>query len=99
MDQWIIGFPSIHYTTAPLLHRTITPVWAVSEDLRRAFLEDFQVLAQPGPKAQFTEPAGRFVQGFEGKFERAVMHWHQPLRAQVPEDFDGFIRPHVHVPK
>jgi len=43
------------------------------------------------------EPARRFIHVFEGEAEGAVVHWDEPPRAQIFEDFHGLVRAHVHV--
>ena len=43
------------------------------------------------------EPAGRFVERFEGEFESAVVHGDESFGVDLLEDFDGFVGAHVDV--
>src|SRR5581483_1309956 len=47
--------------------------------------------------SQLLEPAWGFIHIFKGKFEGSIMHRHKPLRPQITERFNGFIRSHVDV--
>src|SRR5207302_1704627 len=70
-----------------------------SKYLRDAFLEYFDAIAQSVLSGDFLQPARGLVDVFKGEFERAVVHRHEPLRAQVMEHSHGFVRSHVYLAK
>src|SRR6266702_2727158 len=69
----------------------------VSEYLRQTFLEDLQPLGQALFLGQPAQPARRLVHVLKRKPEGAIVHRHQPARAQILEDSDCLVRPHVDV--
>jgi len=66
-----------------------------SKHLRHAFVEDFQARGQLLLRGNFLEPARRLVQRLERQLERAVVHRHKNLRAQIAERLHRLVRPHV----
>ena len=48
-------------------------------------------------RRDFAQPARRLVHLLEGQLERAVVHRHKNLGAQIPERLHRLIRPHVDV--
>ena len=63
----------------------------------KAFLEHADLVEDALLGGNLSEPARRFVQIFKGEPEGAIMHWHEPSGAKVPEDFDGLVGSHVQV--
>src|SRR5204863_8566618 len=76
--------------------RALSPA---SKYLRDAFLEYFDAIAQSVLSGDFLQPARGLVDVFKGEFKGAVVHRHEPLRAQVVEYSHGFVRSHVYLAK
>ena len=66
---------------------------------RHPFVENQQMLVDAVAMRDFLEPARRFIEVFERKFERAVVHGDEPLCADVAKHFDGVVGSHVDMAK
>ena len=53
------------------------------------------MVAEAFAHGELFEPAGGFVEGFEGEFEGAVVHRDEPFCFEFVKDFDGFVGAHV----
>src|SRR5438132_3327196 len=94
MRRWTDGAVSV-FTFSP----SLPPSNRNSEHLRHALLQNPDTVYQSVLLCDLPQPARRLVDMFEGEFERAVVHRHQPVRAQIAKNFHRLVRSHVYPAK